>query len=106
MYMAWCLTLYHNPIYWWAYSQYIIIVAYYQYHSNTAIHYCHIMCYTVNSVLNFRVDLLTYMTSHYSSTIHKCLIPIVTVVCIKLDCACIFYYRCNFRAFLRWTERM
>ncbi len=41
MYMAWCLTLYHNPS-TVGHSQYIIILIYYQYHSNIAIFYCHL----------------------------------------------------------------
>ncbi len=40
MHTAWCLTLYHNPIYCWALSIYNILI-YYQYHSNIVIHYCH-----------------------------------------------------------------
>ncbi len=44
MYMAWCLTLYHNPFY----SQYIIILIYYQYYSNIAIHYCHMIKLSIN----------------------------------------------------------
>ncbi len=40
MYMAWCLTLYHNPIYCWALSIYNYF-NFYQYHTNVAIHYFH-----------------------------------------------------------------
>ncbi len=46
MYTAWCLTLYHkwpgHPLNL-GHSQYIIILIYYQYHSNIAIPYYHIV---------------------------------------------------------------
>ncbi len=40
MYTAWCLTLYHNPIYCWALSIYTYFNLI-QCQSIIAIHYCH-----------------------------------------------------------------
>ncbi len=54
MYTAWCLTLYDNSIYY-GHSQYIIILIYCQYHSNIAIHYCHIFNNSVYTVLHLKV---------------------------------------------------